>query len=57
MSTHAKSGSDTGAAFMGLILGSIFIGAILYATVVLTNQHFEAEKAEKGAAKPVAVNG
>ncbi len=51
MSTHAKSGSDTGAAFMGLILGGAFIGAILYGIVVLTNNHFAAEEAEKGGAK------
>lgn len=47
---HAKGGSDMGAAFAGLIGGSIFIGAILYGIVILTNQHFEKEKAEHGAA-------
>jgi hypothetical protein len=52
MSTHTKSGTDTGAAFAGLIGGGLFIGAILYAIVVFTNRHFEAEKAhaEPGAA-------
>ena len=44
MTTHSH-GSDTGAAFAGLIGGSLFIGAILYAIVVLTNRHFEQEKA------------
>lgn len=48
MSTHAKKGTDTGAAFMGLIGGALFIGAILYGTVFLTNKHFEKEKAEAG---------
>jgi hypothetical protein len=45
MSTHTKGGTDTGAAFAGLIGGSLFIGAILYAIVVFTNRHFEQEKA------------
>jgi hypothetical protein len=43
---HSKPASDMGAAFTGLILGSVFIGAILYGIVVWTNSHFEAEKAE-----------
>ena len=45
MSTHTKSGTDTGAAFAGLIGGALFIGAILYGIVVFTNRHFEQEKA------------
>ena len=49
MTTHSKSGSDTGAAFAGLIGGSLFIGAILYAIVVFTNRHFEQEKAAHAA--------
>ncbi len=40
---HAK-GSDMGAAFAGLIGGSLFIGAILYGIVLLTNRHFASEK-------------
>lgn len=55
MSTHAKSGSDTGAAFMGLILGGAFIGAIMYGIVILTNQHFAKEAAEHGGAKAAEV--
>ena len=51
MSSHPQSGSDTGAAFTGLILGGLFIGLILYGIVVLTNRQFEAHKGE---AKPVA---
>lgn len=44
---HSKGGSDTGAAFTGLIGGALLIGAILYGIVVLTNRHFAGEKAEK----------
>jgi hypothetical protein len=49
MSEHATSGSDTGAAFLGLIGGAIFVGAVLLTIVLLTNRHFENEKAEAGA--------
>lgn len=35
-----------GAAFAGLIGGAVFIGAILYGIVLLTNDHFAKEKAE-----------
>ncbi len=50
MSEHYSSGgSDMGAAFAGLIGGAVFIGAILFGIVVLTNQHFEKEKAAHGA--------
>lgn len=52
---HSKPGSDMGAAFMGLILGSAFIGAILYEIVILTNKHFESEKAEQKAGAVVQV--
>lgn len=45
MSSHAGAGSDTGAAFAGLIGGAIFIGAVLYGIVLFTNKHFEDEKA------------
>ena len=41
MSAHPQHGTDTAAAFKGLILGSLFIGGILYGIVVLTNRHFE----------------
>ena len=37
-----------GAAFAGLIGGALFIGAILFGIVVLTNRHFANEKAEAG---------
>lgn len=46
---HSNGGSDTGAAFAGLIGGAIFIGAILYTIVWLTNRHYAGEKAEKTA--------
>jgi hypothetical protein len=49
MSAHPQHGTDTAAAFKGLILGSLFIGGILYGIVVLTNQHFEQEKAAHAA--------
>jgi hypothetical protein len=45
-----------GAAFFGLIGGAIFIGAILYGIVILTNQHFAGEKAEKGEKKTGAIS-
>ena len=35
------------AAFAGLIGGALFIGAILYGIVLLTNNHFNKEAAEK----------
>lgn len=44
---HSKGGSDMGAAFAGLIGGSLFIGAILYGIVLLTNNHFKSEAGEK----------
>ena len=48
-----------GAAFFGLIGGALFIGAILFGIVVLTNRHFANEKAEggeKGGAKTSLVS-
>lgn len=46
MSGHQPESSDTGAAFAGLIGGALFIGAILYGIVLLTNAKFAKEKAE-----------
>jgi hypothetical protein len=51
MSTHSKGGSDTGAAFVGLIGGGLFIGLILWGIVILTNRQFEGHAA---GAKPAA---
>jgi len=48
MSEHHPPSSDMGAAFVGLIGGALFIGAILLGIVVLTNRHFANEKAEAG---------
>ena len=36
-----------GAAMWGLVGGAVFIGVILYAIVLLTNNHFNSEAAEK----------
>lgn len=44
-----------GAAFAGLIGGSLFIGAILYGIVILTNNHFEKEAAEHKAGASASV--
>ena len=49
MSGHQAESSDTGAAFMGLIGGALFIGLILYGIVLLTNRKF-AEGGEHKAA-------
>ena len=54
MSTHSKGGSDTGAAFAGLIGGGLFIGLILWGIVILTNRQFEGHAA--AGAKPAATS-
>ena len=45
MSGHHAESSDTGAAFLGLIGGAVFIGLILYGIVLLTNKQFEGHEA------------
>lgn len=55
MSGHAPQGSDKAAAFTGLILGAVFIGAIMYVIVLWTNAQF-AEHEGKKAAASVSVN-
>jgi hypothetical protein len=50
MGGQAPQGSDKGAAFMGLIGGAIFIGAILYGVVLWTNARFEGHEGGKKAA-------
>jgi len=52
--SHDKN-PDLGAAFAGLIGGSIFIGAILYGIVLLTNNKFKSEAGEKKHGASVAV--
>jgi hypothetical protein len=54
MADQSKHGSDTGAAFVGLIGGALLIGAILYAIVVFTNKQFEGHKKGETAARAVA---
>jgi hypothetical protein len=46
MAGHDTHGSDMGAAFTGLIGGTILIGAVLYAIVLWTNDKFAGHKAE-----------
>ena len=48
MSGHPTHGTDTKAAFMGLIGGAIFIGVILYGIVLLTNMQFAGKHAAAG---------
>lgn len=56
MGGHAQQGSDKGAAFVGLIAGALFIGAILYGIVIWTNGQFAGHKAEKAAAAAFSVS-
>ena len=45
MSSHTtEHHSDTRAGFTGLIVGAIFVGAILFGVVRLTNAHYNGEK-------------
>jgi hypothetical protein len=55
MSGHQAESSDTGAAFMGLIGGALFIGLILYGIVLLTNKKYNDEHAAEGAKKAAVV--
>lgn len=52
---HQDHGSDTGAAFTGLIGGAVFIGLILYGIVLLTNRKFEGEHGAAAAEHKAAV--
>ena len=51
---HSKN-PDLGAAFVGLIGGTVLIGAILYGIVVWTNSHFASEKEAHKAGAMVTV--
>ncbi|MCL4213115.1 MAG: hypothetical protein KJZ74_04315 [Gemmatimonadales bacterium] len=48
------SGRDTAAAFKGLIVGAIAIGALVLTIVYLTNQKFAGHEAEGSAETPAA---
>lgn len=54
MSHATHHPEDTGAAFSGLIAGAIFLGAMMYGIVLLTNRHFEQKKAAEAATPPAA---
>lgn len=54
MGGHENQGSDKGAAFVGLIGGALFIGLILYGTVLWTNASFAKHKAEKATGSATA---
>jgi hypothetical protein len=47
MSGHEQHGSDKGAAFTGLIVGALAIGAILYGVTMWTNAQFAKHGEEK----------
>lgn len=49
---HSHRSSDRSAAFTGLIVGAILLGATLFTIVTLTNQHYE--RLEAAAAAPAA---
>lgn len=55
MADHSKHGSDTGAAFVGLIGGALFIGVLLYAIVMWTNTLFEGHAPTETSALPAAM--
>lgn len=48
------SGRDTAAAFRGLIVGAIAIGALVVTIVMLTNRKFADHGAAEGAEAPAA---
>ena len=47
--THVAHRSDMGAAFAGLVIGTIALLLILGTIVMLTNRHYAAEKPAAGA--------
>jgi hypothetical protein len=47
MSQHASHESDRSAAYRGLIIGAIIIGALLVTIVKLTNAHYASEAPAK----------
>lgn len=52
---HHDQGSDTAAAYTGLIGGVLFIGLILYGIVLLTNKKFEGHEAAPAGEHKAAV--
>lgn len=55
MSGHHTETSDTGAAFVGLVGGSLLIGLILYGIVLWTNSLFAGHGAAEGGEHKAAV--
>ena len=47
--THVARRSDMGAAFAGLVIGTIALLLLVGAIVMLTNRHYAAEKPAAGA--------
>ena len=47
MSQDQSHGSDRAAAYRGLILGAIVLGAVLYTVVKLTHAHYAGSEASK----------
>ena len=49
MSQHEPHPSDRAAAYRGLILGAIVLGALLFTIVRLTNAHYNSKEGVKAA--------
>jgi hypothetical protein len=49
MSTAPMSGTDTRAAYKGLIIGFVFVAAVVVSIVYLTNRKFESHEATPAA--------
>lgn len=49
MSQHQPPTSDRAAAYRGLILGAIVLGALIFTIVRLTNAHYTAKEGVKAA--------
>jgi hypothetical protein len=49
MSTAPMSGTDTRAAYKGLIIGFAFVAVVVVSIVILTNKKFEAHEATPAA--------
>jgi hypothetical protein len=51
MATHTAPAPDKGAAFTGLITAAVFLLIVVFTIVKLTNNHYNAEKANETAAE------